>query len=138
MKMPWETIIEVGGNLIDELFTSDDERNEAKLKLLALKQQGKLQMAETKLSAIISESQSKDPWTSRARPSFMYVIYVLILSSIPMGVLSAFSPDTAIAITDGFKAWLGAIPSDMLALFGVGYLGYAGARTVEKKNGVSK
>ena len=91
MKMPWETLIEVGGNLIDELFTSDEEREEAKLKLMALKQQGKLQEAEIKLSAIIAEANSKDPWTSRARPTFMYVIYLLILSSIPMGVLFAFA-----------------------------------------------
>jgi ABC-type proline/glycine betaine transport system permease subunit len=62
----------------------------------------------------------------------MYVMYTLILSSIPMGVLFAFKPDVAQAVTVGFKAWLEAIPSDMIALFGVGYVGYVGARTVEK------
>lgn len=81
---------------------------------------------------IKADAASSDKWTSRARPSFMYVIYVLILSSIPMGVLYAFSPETASNITIGFKAWLEAIPEEMLALFGVGYVGYATARSVEK------
>lgn len=84
---------------------------------------------------IKADATSSDKWTSRARPSFMYVIYILILSSIPMGVLYAFSPDTATAITTGFKSWLQAIPEEMLALFGVGYVGYATARSVEKVKG---
>lgn len=86
---------------------------------------------------ITTEGASQDKWTSRARPSFMYVIYVLILSAIPMGMLHAFSPETATNITVGFKAWLQAIPEEMLALFGVGYVGYATARSVEKIKGKS-
>ena len=60
----------------------------------------------TQLSAIISDSKSSDPWTSRARPSFLYVVYTLILSAIPMGVVSAVSPLTAHEIILGFKDWL--------------------------------
>ena len=33
---------------------------------------------------------------------------------------------------DGFKLWLHAIPEPVLTLFGIGYLGYTGARTVDK------
>lgn len=124
--------------LVDELFTSDEERAAAKAKLVQLEQDGKLKDTQVRLSAILAEANSKDPWTSRARPSFMYVIYILILSAIPMGFLFAFKPEIAGAVTLGFKGWLGAIPDSLYTLFGAGYLGYAGARTVDKMKGGSK
>ena len=124
--------------LIDNLFTSDEERLEAKRKLLEMEQQGKLDTLKTTLSAILAEAQSNDPWTSRARPTFLYVIYLCILTAIPMGVLFAFQPVAANAIAVGFGAWLNAIPESMWALFGAGYLGYSGARTWEKSKGISK
>jgi hypothetical protein len=124
--------------LIDNLFTSDEERMEAKRKLLEMEQAGKLDTLKTTLSAILAEAQSNDPWTSRARPTFLYVIYLCILTAIPMGVLFAFQPVAANAIAVGFGAWLNAIPESMWALFGAGYLGYSGARTWEKSKGISK
>jgi hypothetical protein len=124
--------------LIDNLFTSDEERLEAKRKLLEMEQAGKLDTLKTTLSAILAEAQSADPWTSRARPTFLYVIYLCILTAIPMGVLFAFQPVAANAIAVGFGAWLNAIPESMWALFGAGYLGYSGARTWEKSKGISK
>lgn len=120
---------------VGSLFPSDKEKNEAKIMLLQAEQSGELEAIKVQLSAILSESQSTDPWTSRARPSFMYVIYILILTAIPMGVLSAFNPSMAIAIAAGFKAWLLAIPDSLYTLFGVGYLGYTGARSIEKIKG---
>lgn len=122
--------------LIDNLFTSDEERMEAKRKLLEMEQQGRLDTLKTTLSAILAEAQSQDPWTSRARPTFLYVIYLCILTAIPMGVLFAFQPVAANAIAVGFGAWLNAIPESMWALFGAGYLGYSGARTWEKSKGI--
>lgn len=124
--------------LIDNLFTSDEERIEAKRKLLEMEQAGKLDTLKTALSAILAEAQSNDPWTSRARPTFLYVIYLCILAALPMGVLFAFQPVAANAIAVGFGAWLNAIPESMWALFGAGYLGYSGARTWEKSRGVPK
>jgi hypothetical protein len=64
-------------------------------------------------------------------------MYVLLLASLPMGFLFAFSPETAAGVTTGFGSWLGAIPDEMWWLFGAGYLGYAGARTFEKRKGVA-
>lgn len=125
-------VVQGAFSLIDELFTSDDEREAAKLKVMQLQQQGRLKEMETQMSAIIMEAKSSDPWTSRARPSFMYVIYVLILSSIPMGILFAVSPETADAVINGYTKWLKAIPSEMWTTFTVGYLGYAGARSWDK------
>jgi len=132
MDTPWGAIAKVGGNLIDELFTSDEERDAAKLKLATLESQGKLKTLKIGMSAIIAEANSKDPWTSRARPSFLYVMYIMILMAIPMGILSAFQPEIAERIATGMKMWLAAIPESMWALFGVGYTGYAINRTYDK------
>ncbi len=118
--------------LVDNLFTSDEERDKAKLQLLKMQQQGKLKEVELQMSAILSESQSKDPWTSRARPAFLYVMYLLMLFAVPMGFLSAYDPEMSARVSQGFKAWLGAIPEPMWYLFGTGYLGYTGARTYDK------
>ena len=119
------------------MFPTVESRNAAKLALITADQAGQLENSKVQLTAIVSESASADPWTSRARPSFMYVIYLLILMAIPMGFLSAYSPATAIAVAAGFKAWLAAIPDSLYTLFGVGYLGYTGARTIEKRKGVA-
>lgn len=124
-------------SLVDELFTSDDERNAAKAKILQMQQDGKLRTLQAQLSAILAEARSSDKWTSRARPGFLYVVYIFILAAIPMGFLSAWDPDMAIAVTHGVKSWLDAIPDSMWGLFGVGYLGYAGVRSWDKKNGVA-
>ena len=111
------------GQLLDDVIETDAEKAAAKAKLMKLAQDGQLKDMETRLSAILAEAQSSDPWTSRARPSFMYVIYILILSSIPMGFLFAFQPETADAVIQGFTGWLNAIPDSLYTLFGAGYLG---------------
>ncbi|MGH7773732.1 MAG: 3TM-type holin [Candidatus Binatia bacterium] len=85
-----------------------------------------------------AEATSADPWTSRARPSFLYVVYLLLLTAIPMGIVSAVSPDTALDITQGFKAWLGALPASITDLFTFVMLGYIGGRSLEKFKGVSR
>ena len=118
--------------LVDNLFTSDEERDKAKLQLLKMQQDGRLKEVELQMSASISESKSVDPWTSRARPSFLYVMYALILFSVPMGFLSAYNPEMSAQVSGGFKAWLHAIPEPLWYLFGTGYLGYTGARTYDK------
>ncbi len=89
-------------------------------------------------AVMLAEAQSTDPWTSRARPTFLYVIYTLILFSLPMGVLFAFKPDVAKSVIEGFHAWLVAIPEPYLQLFGIGYLGYTGGRSWEKVKGIKK
>jgi hypothetical protein len=123
---------------IDRIFPDKVEREKAKLALLNAQQEGQLKELEISMSAIIAEANSNDPWTSRARPSFMYVMYVLLLASIPMGVLNAIDPAVAGAVTEGFKNGLAALPDEMWWLFGAGYLGYAGARTFEKKKGFAQ
>lgn len=118
----------------DKFFVDAAQKEQFKLKALKLQQEGKFKAQEVQLSAILAEAQSKDPWTSRARPTFLYVMYIMILSSIPMGVLSVFRPLMAAQVATGMQAWLAAIPTELWTVFGVGYLGYTGARSlIDKK-----
>lgn len=125
------------GKVFDRVLPDPEKKAQAQLQLIQMQESGELEMFKTQLSAILAEAQSPDPWTSRARPSFLYVIYVMILMGIPMGFLSAFKPEVAMAVASGMKMWLAAIPDSLYALFGAGYLGYTGARTLEKRKGTA-
>lgn len=131
--VPFAALIPAVAGLLDKIIPDPQAREAAKLALLQQQQTGALKETEIQLSAILAEATSADPWTSRARPSFLYVVYVVILAGLPMGVLYAFAPATAVNVTAGFSAWLAAIPEDMWWLFGAGYLGYTGARTLDKR-----
>lgn len=131
-------IFSIGTKLIDKLFPDPEQKAKAQLELLRMQQAGDLDEMKTQLSAIIAEAQSSDPWTSRARPSFLYVVYVLLLWSIPMGILTIFRPEAATAFTSGFKAWMLAIPEPVLTLFGVVMTGYVAGRSWEKVRGATK
>ena len=125
-------LLPVVGEIIDRVIPDPKAREAAKLQLIQQAQEGKFKEAEQQLSAILAEAQSKDPWTSRARPTFLYVVYLLILTSIPMALIHAFNPELALRLVEGFHGWLAAIPESIITLFGVGYLGYTGARSYDK------
>jgi hypothetical protein len=117
-----------------------DAGEEANAKKIVIEAQVAAVVSELKATqaVMLAEAASSDPWTSRARPSFMYVVYVLLLSAIPMGIVFAVSPAVAENVTTGFKNWLSAIPGPVIDLFGYGYIGYTGARSLEKIKGASK
>ena len=125
-------LLPIVGEVIDRVIPDPKAREAAKLQLIQQAQEGKLKEVEHQLSAIVAEAQSKDPWTSRARPTFLYVVYLLILTSIPMALVHAFNPELALRLIEGFHGWLAAIPESIITLFGVGYLGYTGARSYDK------
>ena len=125
-------------SIIDKIIPDKEARAKAKLELLKLEGTQEMQLIEARLQAIVAEAQSDDPWTSRARPSFLYVMYALIMFSVPMGVIAAFDPISARAIGEGMTAYLGALPEALYALFGTGYLGYTAARQWGKVKGVDK
>jgi hypothetical protein len=131
-------IFSIGGKLIDKLFPDPTEKARAQLELLRLQQSGELEEVKVQLSAIMAEASSADPWTSRARPSFLYVVYILLLWAIPMGVLTVFNPAAADLFTIGFGKWLAALPEPILTLFGVVMTGYVAGRSWEKVRGAAK
>lgn len=137
-----ESILDFGGKIIDKIWpdkiAQQAERDKAQLALLQMQQAGELQLLGVQMSAILAEAQSADPWTSRSRPMFLYLMYIIIGFCIPMGLVAAFRPDIATSVAAGMKAWLDAIPDSLYGLFGVGYLGYTGARSWDKSKGTAR
>lgn len=136
------TNIDIGGALngIGQLvrslraaITGKEPIDATKAAELALKiQELETNIENARMNVVIAESQSQDKWTSRGRPMFLYVMYIMLLSSIPMGIVYTISPITAENVQTGFGNWLRAIPSDLYTLFGAGYLGYGAFRTYDK------
>lgn len=133
-----EALIGPVAALIDKVIPNPAQRDKAKLELLQLQGSQELAEIQARLSAIVAEANSHDPWTSRARPSFLYVMYLLLLWALPMGLLSLFNPDKAQAIAAGMNAYLAGIPEPLYVLFGTGYLGYTAARQWGKVAGSDK
>ena len=90
------------------------------------------------LAAMADPNLDTDRWTQRARPTFLYVMYAMILWALPMGVIAAFRPDAAQSIANGINAYLNGLPEPLYALFGTGYLGYTAARQWGKVKGTDR
>lgn len=131
-------LLSMGSKLIGNLFPDPAERAKAEAEMARMQQQGELRELEVSMSAIVMEAQSKDPWTSRARPAFLYVMYIMILAAIPMGFLFAWRPEIAQAVILGVQGWLNAIPPEMWGLFGAGYLGYVNKRSQDKQTALGQ
>jgi hypothetical protein len=133
-----DAIVGPVAQLLDKIIPDPQARDRAKLELIKLQGDQEMQAIGAQMQAIVAEAQSADPWTSRARPSFLYVMYALILWSVPMGLIAAVDPKMAGGIAAGMTAYLRGIPEELYALFGTGYLGYTAARTWGKVKGVEK
>ena len=84
------------------------------------------------------DNPAPDAFAARARPAFLYLMYALLLWSIPMGLIAGARPQLAAAIIAGMRAYLNALPEPLYALFGTGYLGYTAARAWGKAKGVER
>ena len=131
-----EAVIGPIAKLLDKIIPDLEARDRAKLELIKVQGSQEMLALETQMKAIVAEANSQDPWTSRARPSFLYVMYALLLWSIPMGLIAAVNPGMAQGIARGMNAYLSGIPEELYALFGTGYLGYTAARAWGKAKGV--
>ena len=134
----FDAIIAPVSKLLDKLIPDPQARDRAKLELIKLQGDQEAAGIAAQMQAILGEAQSPDPWTSRARPSFLYMMYTLILWSIPMGLIAAADPKMAAGIANGMTAYLRGIPEELYALFGTGYLGYTAARTWGKAKGIER
>ena len=134
----FEALIGPLTSIIDKVIPDKAAREKAKLELLRLEGTQELEIVQARLAAIVAEAQSPDPWTSRARPSFLYVMYVMILFSLPMGLVAWIDPQAARDIGGGITAYLNGLPEPLYALFGTGYLGYTVARQWGKVKGVDR
>ena len=133
-----EAIVGPVSKLLDKIIPDPQARDKAKLELIKLQGDQEMAAIGAQMQAIVAEAQSSDPWTSRARPSFLYVMYAMILWAIPMGLISAADPKMALGIGNGMTAYLRGLPEELYALFGTGYLGYTAARTWGKMKGTER
>ena len=133
-----DAVIGPVAQLLDKIIPDPQARDQAKLQLMKLQGDQDMAAIGAQMQAIVAEAQSADPWTSRARPSFLYVMYVMILWAIPMGLIAAADPRMATGIASGMTAYLRGLPEELYALFGTGYLGYTAARTWGKMKGVER
>ncbi len=133
-----ESLIGPIASIIDKVIPDKEARERAKIELIKLEGSHELEGIKAQLSAIVAEAGSPDPWTSRARPSFLYVMYAIILWALPMGLIAAFRPEAARDIAAGMNAYLNGLPEPLYALFGTGYLGYTAARQWGKIRGVER
>jgi hypothetical protein len=113
------------GNVLDKLFTSDDEKLDKALIKLRLQQAPALVQAE--ISKVQAAHRSR--WVAGARPFLMWVC--------GLGFLMAF-------VISPIVLWLSPVlgapvlPLDVMMELTLAMLGLAGLRTVEKIQGVSK
>ena len=126
-------------DLAKRLLPNDpDAENKAKLALLQAEQTGSLAEVQASLSAILAEAQSADPWTSRARPTFLYLMYGVIVLAFAGGIVGIWFPGHTAQAAENIGKLLAAIPDSLWWLFGAGYLGYTGARSFDKWRGSAR
>lgn len=135
---PAGLVLEAAKGLIARIWPDPAQQAEAQRKLAELEQTGELRKMELQLSAILAEASSADPWTSRARPTFLYLMYALILLLVFGAIVGIWWPEHVFRAAENLTKLLGALPDQLWWLFGTGYLGYTGARMFEKRKGVTK
>ena len=133
-----EGLIGPVAKLIDKIIPDREARDKAKLELIKLQGSQEMEVLQTQLSAIVAEANSRDPWTSRARPTFLYVIYGVILLSVIGSIIGIWWPAEVFQAAENLSKLLNAVPESLWWLFGAGYLGYTGARSFDKWRGVPR
>lgn len=129
-------VLAIGGKLIDRLIPDPTQKAQAQLELLRLQQNGELEEMRTSMSAIIAEAQSQDKLTSRARPAFLYVFYIIVLTLVLFAPLvGIFFPLQMHTFYDNVTMGFKAIPEPLWWTFTTGYLGYSAVRSYDKKIG---
>lgn len=127
-------LFDMGRELIQRLIPDKQEQAKAELELMRLDQEGQINELATRMNAITKEAESADPWTSRARPAFLYVFYVVILMLVLVApFVGIFFPEQMEQFFTNVGRGFDAIPEELWMTFTAGYLGYAGLRTMEKR-----
>jgi hypothetical protein len=135
---PVTGIAQTIGNIIDKVIPDPAQRDAARLALLKQQQDGELSELHEALAAVLAEAQSVDPWTSRARPTFLYVMYAVIGLAFAGGIIGIWFPRHVDLAAANIGKLLAAIPDSLWWLFGAGYLGYTGARSFDKWRGTAR
>lgn len=133
--MGLETIIKgglsgiLGGitDIVDRFVQTPEEKAKALIELRQLEVRETEAIVAATSAAITAEASSDDPWVRRARPTFLYLMYLIMGWNFIGLPLAQFVLGMELQPID--------LPSDLYYLFGAGYLGYVGARTWDKNKG---
>lgn len=118
-------------------FTGKEPIDATKAAEIALKvQELEAQIEQARNNILIAEASSVDKWTSRARPAFMYVFYlVLVILILLAPFVGIFFPLAMGQFYTNVAAGFKAVPEAMWWTFTTGYLGYTAARQYGKTKG---
>lgn len=116
-------LLKAGFELVDNLFTSDEERATAKRKLVELDQRGELAKISAAAGVVQAEAQSEHFLTATWRPIIMLLFGVIIANNY---ILQPY-----VELMFGVSVSL-EIPPDMWDLLKIGLGGYVVGRSVEK------
>ena len=115
---------EVKAKLEAELRANELEFKKLELELEAKIADYQAREIEAAGANIRAEAQSGDKYTARARPTFLYLMYVILgWNFILLPLIQYVNGKPPLPID---------LPPDIYYLFGAGYLGYVGARGWEK------
>ena len=119
----------IGGvaDLIDRFVQTPEEKAKAIIELRQLEVRELEAITAATSQAIAAEAGSGDPYVRRSRPTFLYLIYIILFWNfllLPLAQFATGQPLNPIAL-----------PTDLYYLFGAGFLGYVGARTWDKTKG---
>ena len=132
-------LVAMGTRLIDRFIPDETEATKAKVDLIQAEQNGELAHLDAQMQIMLAEAKSSDPWTSRARPSFMYVFYlILITNCMIIPIIGIWQPQAMTTYYANLKLGLDAIPTELWTLFGVAFTGYTASRSYDKAQIISK
>ena len=132
------SLIDLVGTILERVLPDPVARERARTELSRLQREGALEESRAQLAAILAEAAAADRWTSRARPAFLYVMYLVILGCIVGGIIGIWWPTEVMLAAQNVSSLLAAVPESLWWLFGAGYLGYTGARSFDKWRGAER
>ncbi len=117
--------IKAVGNIFDSLFTSDEEREQARLMMKKIEQHPALVQAE--INKV--QAQHRSTFVAGARPFLMWVCgFGFLFAFVINPILAWIMPEVGVP----------ELPLDVMLELTLAMLGLAGLRTVEKIKGVTK
>lgn len=128
-------IFDIGKKLVDKFIPDPEKRALAEAQLFQMVQTGEFKELETRMTAIYLEAQSDDPFVKRARPSFLYVFYFVIIALVVVApTIGVFYPEQMKMFFANVKAGFEAVPGELWAVFTAGFMGYSYNRSQDKRS----
>ncbi|MCO4782706.1 MAG: hypothetical protein KC646_10320 [Candidatus Cloacimonetes bacterium] len=128
----------VTGGLLEKIIDRTLPNKMSQEDKLNLTQAFEMELQNAQRDLILSESSSKDSYVSRARPTFLYLVYLILAFNFI--IVPIFNQVFALIISlyggSPFSFEAVPLPPDLYSLFKIVMLGYIGGRTYEKTKSV--